>query len=636
MPAASAVQELGNELESQPQPNRPSTLGGSLPGRAPQVELAEAAPAEVASVDDPLADDAAVVPPPAETVAPAPQASIEVPQLEVHPVAVAIDTAQLSPHGAPNDSAVRSNDHADPVFQSPPDPVAAPAPAVHAHAAHDAHDNDTAPFRESAAEATPEQGRLGSSDGSVPATALVAPAPRDPEPGEKCQPDASVPTLRAESGPNSPQTPREAAARGEHMLKVDSCQLNTGSTAPPLRDASVGNPGTSSGVPPLPSPSPAATPNGSTNASALPPGPAAQPPAPKGPGTSSAYATASTRAPLSSPAVTNGIPPKGVTGIPTQGVPRIGNGVINGVVNGSRSGIAMRSPRGAPANLQSPRSSAPSQLKSPRTTPRPITPPARSRGRQMGPSSATYGSEGLDELGSTFLKYPGVLPSFMRPTAAHEHRLNKADEELQAQRTPSPPRPATRSVNPNAHFIRPTASYQAKTSLDTTPITRAHSAAPVCICWGPRALCVSGLCVNDYRRWSIGCGVQATRSHTPTAFAPFCLHTEMRLPQRNRKTTDEMRVAEARKQKEEEAEQRRQQLQRLQKFERARTASPKMLDRRSAAPRSRGPKPFQLASVARHERELQARKEALQVLCLLSDGDAALCADLTTHVAEQD
>lgn len=106
----------------------------------------------------------------------------------------------------------------------------------------------------------------------------------------------------------------------------------------------------------------------------------------------------------------------------------------------------------------------------------------------------------------------------------------------------------------------------------------------------------------------------SARAHTPTSFAPFCLHTEMRLPQRNRKTTDEIRVAEAKKAKDAEVLRRRQQLQRLQKQERARTESPQAFSEASSAPaRARNVKPFQLASVMRHEREVQNRKQQMQV-----------------------
>lgn len=97
------------------------------------------------------------------------------------------------------------------------------------------------------------------------------------------------------------------------------------------------------------------------------------------------------------------------------------------------------------------------------------------------------------------------------------------------------------------------------------------------------------------------------RCQAPTAFAPFCLHTEMRLPQKNKMTTDELRIAELKKQRQEEAMKRRTQLRRLQ-HERARTESPDVL-----SPRATKAKPFQLASVARHEREMQARKAMLMV-----------------------
>ena len=142
-----------------------------------------------------------------------------------------------------------------------------------------------------------------------------------------------------------------------------------------------------------------------------------------------------------------------------------------------------RSPRNRPPQPQ-----MNTNMKSPRgAAPRPITPPPR--GRQGRPQSvpSPYPQEGLEELGSTFLKFPGGLPSFMRPTAAHERRLHAVDDDTRdGARTPSPPRRQARSVNPTARFIRPTASYSAKatTPVATTPaarmpLTRAHSAAPV-------------------------------------------------------------------------------------------------------------------------------------------------------------
>lgn len=126
-------------------------------------------------------------------------------------------------------------------------------------------------------------------------------------------------------------------------------------------------------------------------------------------------------------------------------------------------------------------------MKSPRATPRPITPPARGRQGRPHTAAAAYPQEGLEELGSTFLKYPGVLPSFMRPTEAHERRLNATDDETgDGARTPSPPHRQARSVNPSARFIRPTACYTAKAATPVVstptarpPMTRAHSAAPV-------------------------------------------------------------------------------------------------------------------------------------------------------------
>ena len=165
-----------------------------------------------------------------------------------------------------------------------------------------------------------------------------------------------------------------------------------------------------------------------------------------------------------------------------------------------------RSPRTRP-----PQPNMNTNIKSPRAAaPRPVTPPPRGRQGRPQTSPSPYPHEGLEELGSTFLKFPGGLPSFMRPTAAHERRLHAVDDDTRdGARTPSPPRRQARSVNPNARFIRPTASHAAKAMTPVTPtpaarpqMTRAHSAAPVrflpascclhpattCDCW--KVLCL--------------------------------------------------------------------------------------------------------------------------------------------------
>lgn len=97
-------------------------------------------------------------------------------------------------------------------------------------------------------------------DGSVPASALVASAVHHQDAraeDKKNKAAATLPKIRTESVPSSPQTPREVTAR--EMLKVESCQLNTSSTVPPQRDNSVGNVVATPGRSALPSPS-AATP----------------------------------------------------------------------------------------------------------------------------------------------------------------------------------------------------------------------------------------------------------------------------------------------------------------------------------------------------------------------------------------
>lgn len=434
----------------------------------------------------------------------------------------------------------------------------------------------SAPASSAAAAPSPLPVSSGQPEFSVPASDLVAPSISSTQIRSEDESKHAVPQRAAhtESGPNSPKTPRDATAR--EMLKVESCQLNTSSTVPPQRDNSVGNaigtPATSA----LPSPS-AVTP------SAL---PGAAVPDLQGGGQQFA---------VSPSAYGNVPPPRSAPDISSvrRSAPAQQEVATSKLANGAISGLPtpLRSPRGRPPPPQTE-----SSVKSAWASPRPVTPPARGRQGRPQTAGSVYPQEGLDELGSTFLKYPGVLPSFMRPTAAHERRLNAAGEDSrESARTPSPPRRQARSVNPTARFIQPTASYSAKATTPIhvastpigrprTPMVRAHSAAPA-----------------------------AMRGHKPTSFAPFCLHTEMRLPQRNRKTTDELRVAEAKKAKEAEILRRRQQLQRLQKQERARTASPKVSEESSSThTRSRNVKPFQLASVMRHEREVQNRKQQLQ------------------------
>eukprot|EP00892_Ulva_mutabilis_P002810 jgi/Ulvmu1/1252/UM109_0050.1 len=351
---------------------------------------------------------------------------------------------------------------------------------------------------------------------AVPAASLVAAVPASSASSQP--PGKQLSTALAGSAPDSPKTPRD----GRDTLTVESCQLNTGSSVQPQ--------------PAMPSHS-----EGRRRS------PAGRPTS----GSVMAYPGPAALSPPASASVPYAAAYHGVT--PPASAP----------------GFMVGRQMPAAVNVQG------SPMRSPRSTMRPRTPTGPLSRR--GVASSYPPPEALEELGSTFLKYPGVLPHFMRPTAAHEHRMKPEPED---SRSASPPARRPRSVAPNAHFIQPTASYVAKVahapSESSTP-KRAQSA-----CVPPR-----------------------NRGHAPTAFAPFCLHTEMRLPQKNKMTTDELRIAELKKQRQEEAMKRRTQLKRLQ-HERARTESPDVL-----SPRATKSKPFQLASVARHERELQARKAML-------------------------
>ena len=254
---------------------------------------------------------------------------------------------------------------------------------------------------------------------AVPVAALVAAIPSS---SASSQPSGKQPTTMAGSAPDSPKTPRD----GRDILTVESCQLNTGSSVqpqpavPPHSEGRLRSPvGRPTSGPVMSYPGPAAL---------SPPASASVP-----------YAAAY----------------QGVT--PPSSAPSFMVG------------------RQAPSsvNVQG------SPMRSPRATARPRTPTGPLPRR--GVTSSYPPPEALEELGSTFLKYPGVLPHFMRPTAAHEHRLKAEPED---SRSASPPARRPRSVAPNAHFIQPTASYVAKVapSESSTP-KRALSA---CVVWSPQ------------------------------------------------------------------------------------------------------------------------------------------------------
>lgn len=220
------------------------------------------------------------------------------------------------------------------------------------------------------------------------------------------------------SAPDSPKTPRDG--QGRDTLTVESCQLNTGSSVHPQPTLASHQDSRHR--------SPTRPTSGPVTAY---PGPAMSP--------SAHYATSY----------------QGVT--PPSSAP--------GFMVGRQSPAAVHA-QGSP--MRSPRSA---------TRPRTPTGPVSRRGTLSSPYPPP---EALEELGSTFLKYPGVLPHFMRPTASHEHRLKPEPDDT---RSASPPARRPRSVAPNAHFIQPTASYVAKVAHAPSESSTPKRAMSACVVW---------------------------------------------------------------------------------------------------------------------------------------------------------
>lgn len=258
---------------------------------------------------------------------------------------------------------------------------------------------------------------------AVPADSLVSAVPTS-DPAQP--PGKPLHSTMAGSAPDSPKTPRDGP--GRDTLTVESCQLNTGSTVNP-------QPAVTSQQEPRHRSPPARPTSGPVTSF---PGPAAMSPPPSA---SVPYASAY-----------QGVTPP--SSAPTFMIGRQSPAAVNA------HGSPMRSPRSA-------------------TRPRTPTGPVSRRG-----VSANYPPpEALEELGSTFLKYPGVLPHFMRPTAAHEYRLKAEPDDT---RSASPPARRQRSVAPNAHFIQPTASYAAKVQHEPSESSTPKRALSACVVWSPQ------------------------------------------------------------------------------------------------------------------------------------------------------
>lgn len=257
---------------------------------------------------------------------------------------------------------------------------------------------------------------------AVPAASLVSAVPTS---GPTQPSGKQLPSTMAGSAPDSPKTPRDGP--GRDTLTVESCQLNTGSSVQP-------QPAFTSQQEPRHRSPPARPTSGPVTSY---PGPASMSPPPSG---SVPYAAAY----------------QGVT--PPSSAP--------GFMVGRHSPSAVNA-HGSP-------------MRSPRSATRPRTPTSLSR---RGVSANYPPPEALEELGSTFLKYPGVLPHFMRPTAAHEYRLKAEPDDT---RSASPPARRPRSVAPNAHFIQPTASYVAKVAHAPSESSTPKRALSACVVWSPQ------------------------------------------------------------------------------------------------------------------------------------------------------
>ena len=94
------------------------------------------------------------------------------------------------------------------------------------------------------------------------------------------------------------------------------------------------------------------------------------------------------------------------------------------------------------------------------------TPPRSGRSRTNLPhQSPNSDNFDLDGIGSTFLKYPSAVPSFMRPTTATEMRTKAPEEAAE----PASRLKAPRAVASGAHFLRPTQSIAAKVLAHVRP-----------------------------------------------------------------------------------------------------------------------------------------------------------------------
>lgn len=256
----------------------------------------------------------------------------------------------------------------------------------------------------------------------VPAASLVSSVPTS-SPDSSTQPSGKqLHSTMAGSAPDSPKTPRDGP--GRDTLTVESCQLNTGSSVQPQPAFTSQQEARHRSPPARPTSGPVTSY----------PGPASMSPPPSG---SAPYAAAY----------------QGVT--PPLSAP--------GFMVGRHSPSAVNA-HGSP-------------MRSPRSATRPRTPTSISR---RGVSANYPPPEALEELGSTFLKYPGVLPHFMRPTAAHEYRLKAEPDDT---RSASPPARRPRSVAPNAHFIQPTASYVAKVAHAPSESSTPKRALSACVVW---------------------------------------------------------------------------------------------------------------------------------------------------------
>ena len=254
------------------------------------------------------------------------------------------------------------------------------------------------------------------------------------------------------SAPESPKTPQDSAQ--PHDLIIESGQLNSGSTN------NGGGAGTSQVIAPAPPQQPSPR---------LPRGAGQAPPRP-----SVAYAQSKPRPQSVDHDARFAPAPMSANGRSTPSPARH-----------SPQSVHVSPPQAQASRARSPAPEM-SRASSGGLRGRAVTPPGSVHAPRPSPRNM-QGDFGLDELDSTFLKYPGAMPSFMRPTTATEMRTRVQSTDGEAPLRPRPPK----IVPPSAHFLRSTQSVAARAQSEVRSSLRRlryHFRAPW-PCWWPGRGC---------------------------------------------------------------------------------------------------------------------------------------------------